>query len=526
MLEDSVPASEQFPRGKPNPERSRSRTYTYEPAGPTLLKFHDSKALFRGIMGPFGSGKSVTCCNEMFAMAGHQAPFTDGVRRTRWGVVRATYAELLTTTLKTWKSWFRDMAVVRESVPITSMVRCQHPSGDGTIIEMETIFAAFEREEDTRKLLSMELTGIWYNEARELPWGIIRDGMGRIGRYPSKQDGGHTRKSALADTNPPDSDHWWYRLAEDGRLNDDAVGVTTADFEFFKQPGALLKIGDKLVPNPSAENVGNMTDGYRYWLDQVAGRDARWINVYLLGNYGSIQDGKPVYGSSYNDQLHTSPVAFDPVAKWPIVLAFDFGMTPACVFLQPTPMGQVRIIEEIVTEDCGIRRLCKELVKPRLAARYRGCPVVITGDPAGEQRSQNDEQTAYQVIREELAGLFIDCVPAVSNLMSVRVDAVIQALERLTGGKAFLQVSPECKMIRKGFNGEYKYAKIRVPGGAERYQEMPVKNIYSHISEAVQYGLMHVVGAVGQRGRDLGDTLMMRGTKSTPYSPADRITGY
>ena len=75
---------------------------TYEPPGPVSQAFIESRAFLRGIMGPFGSGKSTLCCVTILDLALKQAPGPDGVRRSRWAIVRQTYPELKTTTIKTW----------------------------------------------------------------------------------------------------------------------------------------------------------------------------------------------------------------------------------------------------------------------------------------------------------------------------------------------------------------------------------------------------------------------------------------
>ena len=73
----------------------------------TGYKFHQSQKFVRGLMGPIGSGKSVTCVQELMNIALRiQKPHTDGVRRTRFAVVRNTYPELKSTTIKTFQDWF------------------------------------------------------------------------------------------------------------------------------------------------------------------------------------------------------------------------------------------------------------------------------------------------------------------------------------------------------------------------------------------------------------------------------------
>ncbi len=64
---------------------------------PTGARFHNSAADYKCIMGPVGSGKSVTCVMELLRKAQEQAPQSDNVRRTRWArlspstAIRITY---------------------------------------------------------------------------------------------------------------------------------------------------------------------------------------------------------------------------------------------------------------------------------------------------------------------------------------------------------------------------------------------------------------------------------------------------
>lgn len=487
---------------------------------PTAAKFHASRALFRGLMGPIGSGKSVASCWELFRLACLQAPF-DNVRRSRWGVIRQTYPELKSTTIKTWLDWFPpSLCSMNYEFPIRGNIRI--PLKDGTLLDMELLFVAVEREDDIKKLLSLDLTGVWINEAREVVFGVVKALQGRIGRYPGKRQGGHSRKCVIADTNPPSEEHWWYRLAEEGRLSEDAQPVTKEGFEFFRQPPAVLKTLNGYVINPAAENIENLTDGERYYLDQLAGKDHEWIKVYLMGDYGVIQSGKPVYGSLYNDQLHVSPVPFTPVKGWPTILSFDFGLTPAAVFAQVTPRGIVRILDEVVGDGSGIglRQLCQNVVKPLLLTRYAGCAIYVTGDPAGRARSGNDETTSYEVLAEEIGPYVLDIGEASTNGLEARLDAVRLFLSRLVDGRAAFQLSPDCKLLRRGFLGAYKFAQVQViaSGSVPRLKDTPEKNIYSHPHDAVQYLCMRL-----REGLPRTTTNAARGTR---HEVADAVAGY
>ena len=80
----------------------------YKPPGPIAKAFMKDEAFVRGIRGPVGSGKSVTCCMEIMRRAVNQKPNEAGVRRSRWAVIRNTNPQLKTTTIKTWRDWFSD----------------------------------------------------------------------------------------------------------------------------------------------------------------------------------------------------------------------------------------------------------------------------------------------------------------------------------------------------------------------------------------------------------------------------------
>ena len=178
--------------------------FKYRPDGEVVKAFMKDDTFFRGIRGPVGSGKSVSCCVEIFRRALAQKPNKQGIRRSRWAIIRNTNPQLKTTTIKTWLDWFPEeqWGKFTWSVPYTHMIK----KGD---LELEVLFLALDRPEDVKKLLSLELTGIWVNEAREIPKSIIDACTMRVGRFPSMRDGGATWTGVICDTNAPEEDHWW-----------------------------------------------------------------------------------------------------------------------------------------------------------------------------------------------------------------------------------------------------------------------------------------------------------------------------
>jgi pantothenate kinase-related protein Tda10 len=62
--------------------------FKYKPDGEVLKTFMKDNTFFRGIRGPVGSGKSVGCCIEVFRRALGQNKGDDGIRKSRWTIIR------------------------------------------------------------------------------------------------------------------------------------------------------------------------------------------------------------------------------------------------------------------------------------------------------------------------------------------------------------------------------------------------------------------------------------------------------
>ena len=467
-------------------------------AEPTTAKFHNSKAFVRGIRGPIGSGKTVACCAEIFKVGLLQQPFQQ-IRRTRWAFVRNTYPELKTTTVKTWLDWFGPVTKISYDSPIRAISTI--PQADGTVSEIESYFIALDKPKDTKKLKSLELTGVFINEASEIPKAVLDMATGRVNRYPAKKHGGPTWTGVIMDTNSCDDDHWWYVLAETEKPQ---------GWEFFSQPAALLKLtqqkmhttgfvcdreGNRYIPNPGAENVQHQPGGYGYWLNQVPGKRSDWVSIFICNEYGTLTDGKPVH-PNYTDSKHLSDLPLVAVPDLAITLGWDFGLTPACAICQEMPSGQFRVLEELNVKEhgqMGIRQFTKEIVRPHLERHYQNQIqrrlIYSYGDPAGNQKTQTDEMTCIMVLDEVLADLKIFTSPSITNATTARRDALDKYLNDDIDGKPAFLLSPTCRYIRKGLRGAFRYERVQVTGD-ERFRDVPLKNIYSHIIEALQYAAL------------------------------------
>ena len=113
----------------------------YKPSGTGAI-FHDDDSFVRLVMGPYGSGKSTMCIQEIVRRARRMPAWSNGRRRSRWAVVRNTVGELYSTTLQTWLMWFSELGNIRKRQKPILTYEHEFNDGDG-VIELEVIFLAF-----------------------------------------------------------------------------------------------------------------------------------------------------------------------------------------------------------------------------------------------------------------------------------------------------------------------------------------------------------------------------------------------
>jgi len=461
-------------------------------ASTTGIDFHKSNAFVKGIRGPYGSGKSVICCFELFKRMTEQTPSSDGVRRTRWIIVRNTFGELENTTMATWKDWFpeRVFGAISKKPPYKQYIKFND-------VEAEIIFLALDKPEDQKKLLSFEVTGIWFNEARQIAFELMRAALGRVGRYPPKKykpddvssDNWVTWCGIIMDTNPPDDEHWYYKCAEGNEwaVDDDGneLDISTIEeskrWDFFAQPSGLSKY---------AENLEHLPGGRDYYRKMMIGNNSKdWSNVHVHGEYGYIKDGSPVYEMEWNSKLMVSS-KIKIIPHGIIYVGIDAsGRHPATVFAQKTSFGQWQILREFCVtnkEGMGAVSYAKTLAQ-YMKETFPDRDFKIWGDPAGGFKQQTDDRTYFDILKAE--GIYI--VPAKEALrIKPRLETVKSVLSRMVNGQPGIIIDESCKQLIRGMNGGYCYGRISTTGDAEgRLSDSPIKNRYSDVQDALTYVL-------------------------------------
>lgn len=485
------------------------REMEYRPF-PITQKFHDSKAYYRTILGPRGSGKSSACVNELVKLAMEQKKGPDGLRHTKWIIIRQTYGELMQTTLPTFLQWYPEGSYgkLRKGMPTTYDMEFDD-------VRAEFVFLAMSEAADVRKFMSMEATGAWVNECRLVDEAILDNLPGTVGRYPQVTMGGPTRACIIMDTNPPSEDHWLPRLEAkvekakaddserehfaampagwDGLYPEDIplgwsdeeleIPIEHEEYDFFHQPGGLTRL---------AENIPFLPGGYKYYIRLGAGKSPEFVMSMVHGKYTGVLGGTPVYPeflekNDINGQRvwwHVHPKPIELIKRKKILLGWDYGLTPSLVIAQLSPRGQLHILQEIEAKRMGLKQFVQNRVKPWLATTYAGFEFVSTGDPSGQAMSPTDEMTCHQI----LADAGIPTEPAYTNAFMTRRNAVGDFLNRTVDGAPAIVIDPRCHTLIEGFKRGYRYRKTKVEG-EERETDKVDKNgnRFTHLQDALQY---------------------------------------
>jgi hypothetical protein len=441
----------------------------YEPP-PSLVPYLQSDKFVNLIIGPVGSGKTTASILKIAYEARRVKAGKDGVRKSRAIWVRNTREQLRDTSIPDFLSWYPDgVAGVYMKTEYKFLLKFDD-------VECEVLFRGLDDSNDVRRLLSLQATFGVFDEYREINADIFNALQGRIGRYPSKamngvgacDDEGNQVDKIWGASNPPDLSSWW----------EEYLSNPPDNAAVFFQPSGL---------SAEADWTKYLKDGY---YDNLAeGKSEDWVDVYIHAKFGKSLSGQPVF-RAFDVDTHVAkgPLNYIRSTTHPLIIGMDFGLTPACTISQTDPFGRFLTYSSLVSDGMGTLRFVREKLKPLLANKFPGMPVLVIGDPAGQQRAQTDERTVFDILRQE--GFRV--VAAKTNSISARINAVDSWLTRMADGKPAMVIDPECKDLISGMRGMYRY-KIRQNGAVD---DKPEKGEYSHVCDAFQYACLHADGNV------------------------------
>jgi hypothetical protein len=466
----------------------------FKPVGPVARRFINDRKFISSIMGPYGSAKTTSCFQKILNAALWQNPQADGSRKIRVCCVRATYAQLQTNVMKDWFSWFPKTRDNWNEQRMTHNVRIDFP-GIG-IVEIEMLFRALEHYTKPEEVFKgMALTLLWLNEVDTLSMQVLKFGMPRVGRYPAAKDGGCVWSGIIADFNAPDIDNWVYDFLVNKNFDmpEELIEQIQAAYgsefgiSFHQQPGGR---------SPEAENLDNLPPGYYDRL--LIGFNDNEKRRFVDNKFGAVMNGQPVF-PEYNDDFHRG----DEVAPIPglrINIGLDGGMTPAAVFFQEGDDGQIRVLDELVVMAANDNETLQRLGVTNFATECRAffdrqypryLVGEIWGDPAGFDGG-DDEDLAWMQKFGKVFGKKVRKAPVSGNRLTPRLEAVRKCLTSNVGSKPGMLISSRCKKLRQGFNNGYVLIRVKFSNGSGLTKNEPLKNDFSHVHDALQYGVLGV----------------------------------
>lgn len=437
----------------------------------------------RLIMGPVGSGKSAGCFMELLRRASLQEPDSQGIRRTRFAIIRNTLQQLRQTCLADIQLWLSSVTHFRVT---DQTVQIRLDLEDGTRVESDWMLIPLDTKQDQQRLLSLNLTGAWVSEFREIPLDIIDALAGRCGRYPSKAIAKPSWFGIIAESNPPDEDSEWYQKME---LD------LPPNWALFKQPGGLTD---------EAENVENLPDDY--YENLAANNNEDWVDIHVHANYGKSLAGQAVFRASFKPGFHVVYDELHVIDGMPLMIGQDFGRTPACLIGQIDNRGRLVVFQECTSEDMGIEKFILSTLRPTLYQHFSGYETFMIGDPAGRQKSQTNEESPFDVLKR--LGFMV--YPAPTNDLEPRLRAVEQLLLQQTDGGPMLVISGTgCPQLVQALKSWYRYRRKQT--GV--LDEKPEKNHpWSDLADSLQYM------ALGANGNYIGNLLARQ--RRVPARPA------
>lgn len=431
---------------------------------PTIKKFirhfKSAELFFDWIIGPVGSGKTTGIFFKLVYLAAQQTKSpVDGIRRTRAVIVRNTMPQLVDTTISSWNYWFKDGIAGEWRATLKTFVL---KFGD---VECEVLFRALDTADDVARVLSLETTFVLLDEFVQIDEKIVEALAARCGRYPPTNDGGATNWGMWGSSNPGNEDDWWY---------DHLYEKLPSNTLLYEQPSGFL---------PNAENIDNLPGKAGYYTSLAVGKSEHWVKQYIEAQWGYSIAGTPVI-ATFNAQLHIAKMELMTTPSLPLVAGFDPGLAgSALIFGQMDLNGRLSIVDELVQRDMGAKRIISERLKPLLRAKYADYDLIIAPDPAADSRTQTDERTVVDVLKDPKNGGFTVRFPDMNNRLTGRIDAIEYFTTRLIGSTAALQISPHCKHTIRALQGGWRYPADR----KGKTHDEPEKNAHSHPGDGFSY---------------------------------------
>ena len=313
----------------------------------------------------------------------------------------------------------------------------------------------------------------------------------------------------------------WAAVDECSEIDEDAFYLLSSRMPRWKLPyGPVLEDKDKKIYLGSNPQMGWLYDRFVKYYEGIGEKDPDFAFVpslpsdnpyapkgyveslikvfpedmvkrYVFGDWHVVLEEHPIYQGDFNPDQHCDKkMEYD--SQYTLYRGWDFGLTPACVFVQFDNRGGINIIDEkaVTKGTMGVEKFAAEIILPYTMQNFPLATIVDYCDPEGWRREEIREERCVSVLND--LGIY---PTAGAYLQEDRRLAVVHWLKKMIAGEPALQINPnKCPVLYEGFLGKFIYKKSAVEGGGRpKFQ----KNMWSHIHEALQYCLSGINSELG-----------------------------
>jgi len=422
------------------------RDIEYSPL-PSQMRFHKSRARFKGFSGPVGSGKSQALCHEAIRLS--------YLNPSRLGLLGApTYAMLRDATQNTLFEILQKNNIPHE-----------HNKAENVLVMKDTgskiIFRPVDEFERLRgtNLAWFGLDELTYTQ--EEAWlrleARLRDPMAR-------------RLCGFAVWTPKGYDWVYQRFIQEPI---DGYDVTLA--EPYENHHLLSKIPD-------------------FYERLKRSYDKRFFEQEVLGKYLNVHEGQVYHAFDRTQNVISGKIYQDLPLRW----ALDFNVNPMCSVIAQIQGDTVVVLDEIVIRRASTLEACEEFVR-----RYERHPagVYVYGDATGE-RMQTSGTTDFRIIREFFSnrgtGPVYYQIPRRNPDVRERISLINALLCSADGERRLLIDSKCCELILDFEQVSYKNDSCIIDKERDPRR--------THLSDALGYMVWHECrprGPIGEQDRKL-----------------------
>ena len=465
---------------------------------PTLKRALNSSSLVKVVQGPVESGKTFWLIMSIYKDMCNMPRCLDGIRRSRYLIVRSTQGELERGIMRSWKDIFKEEIYGEVTGKMPAIHKLKFLD-----VECEVEFFAFENDsvEVLKKLRSTEYTGAACNEAQYQSLRQVLAIRQRTGRYPRAVDCPEwDRKRRLwIDMNaPPLNDHWALYMRGDipfpADFSEDQKRQLRCpdDWEFFVQPPAVKPIYNEFGNisdfeiHPDIENLPWQDEEAILSMCQTGDLDD--IKRDYMNQVVQMKSGKPRYPNFKRD-WHVNNGQLKPVKDVPIILGWDPGKYGALTFWQRVN-EQWRCCHEVNARSNprfqSADKFIDEVIRilSTYYPWYREAGITCWSDPFGSRDTISPEFTFWNIARQK--GLMFNS-PAAKDSPSLRHETGTKMVTGGNMGNPKIMICPiGAPTLVDAMDGGCVMQTIRRAGEMVTQDKM-LKNKHADIVESAEY---------------------------------------